>query len=301
MTGFVQPQLLTPARQLPTGPSWRYELKYDGYRVQIHVTANEIQIFTRSGLDWTHRFPQLAREIAAAVRVPCILDGEIYATDCAGRPDFTLLCSRLGGAGSVRFAAFDLLEFGGGSSMNRPLSVRRDRLATILSSSQAVHLVEQMTDPDPLLAFARQHSWEGVVAKTDDSQYHPGLRSPTWRKLKLKQRQEFVVAGWRPCPATGSVKSLVLATIEGGRLILRGSVGTGFTLDQRRKLPTLFVPARTRSNRSACRGIIALEPELVAEIEYLELSGHGIVRQPTFVGLRTDKSAADVSLEMPAT
>lgn len=301
MTGFIQPQLLTPARQLPTGPNWRYELKYDGYRAQIHVTADEVQIFTRSGLDWTRRFAQLARELAAAIRVPCILDGEIYATDGAGRPDFTLLCSKLNGTGSVRFAAFDLLEFDGGSTMNLPLSVRRNRLAPILSSSQAVHLVKQTTDPDLLLAFARQHSWEGVVAKTDDSRYHPGLRSPTWRKLKLKQRQEFIIAGWRPDPLTGTIKSLVLATVEKGHLTLRGSVGTGFTLDQRRELPTLFVPARTRSNRSACLGVIALEPELVAEIEYLELSGHGIVRQPTFVGLRTDKSAAEVTLEMPAT
>lgn len=297
MTGFVEPQLLTPARQLPTGPNWRYELKYDGYRAQIHVTADEVQIFTRSGLDWTHRFPQLARELAAAIRVPCILDGEIYATDGAGRPDFTLLCSKLNGTGSVRFAAFDLLEFDGGSTMNLPLSVRRNRLAPILSCSQAVHLVEQTTDPDLLLAFARQHSWEGVVAKTDVSRYHPGLRSPTWRKLKLKRRQEFVVAGWRPCPATGSVKSLVLATIEGGRLILRGSVGTGFTVKERQALTSRFVVDLKPPSRGIGPAFIPLRPTLVVEIEYLELSAHGIVRQPTFLGLTADKAPADVKLE----
>ena len=140
--------------------------------------------------------------------------------------------------------------------------------------------------------------WEGIVAKAVSSLYRPGLRSKDWLKLKLKQRQEFVIAGWRPDPKTCAIKSLVLATVDEGKLTLRGSVGTGFTLDQRHNLPSRFSPVRSRSNLSGRPGFIPLEPELVAEIEYLELSGDGIVRQPTFLGLRADKVAAEVGLDL---
>jgi bifunctional non-homologous end joining protein LigD len=297
VTSFIPPQLLAPARQLPTGPIWRYELKYDGYRAQVHVTAHGVRILTRTGLDWTDRFPQLIKELAAAVHVPCILDGEVFAPDSNGRPDFTLLCNRLNGAGHVHFVAFDLLAIDGQGTAHLPLSARRDRLSSVLSSSPAVHAIEQTTEPGGLLAFAREQRWEGLVAKTDDGPYQAGVRSPSWRKFKLRQRRDFVIAGWRPDPATGALKSLVLATFEYGQLTLRGSVGTGFTLDERRELPSRFVPGPTRSGRPSSPPFIPLEPTLVAEIEYLELSPHGILRQPTFLGLRADKQLHHLHLE----
>ena len=198
--------------------------------------------------------------------------------------------------------AFDLLEIDGITTLDLPLRIRRQRLLSVFAaSSSAVHLVAQSTEPAALLEFAKRDGWEGIVAKAEDSRYLPGIRSTEWRKLKLKQRQEFIVAGWRPDPLTGAIKSLVLATFEKGELILRGSVGTGFTLDQRRDLPSRFLTARSRLGPAARPGFIPLEPQLVAEVEYLELSGHGIVRQPTFPGLRADKSAADVALDMPTT
>lgn len=298
MTGFIPPQLLASARQLPTGPKWRYELKYDGYRAQVHVTAHGVRILTRTGLDWTPRFPQLTRELAAAVHVPCILDGEVFAPDGNGRPDFTLLCNRLDGSGHLHFVGFDLLEIEGEGTLHLPLSSRRDRLGSVLSSSPAVHAIEQTAEPEAMLTFAQDHGWEGLVAKADDDTYRPGVRSPKWRKFKLKQRQEFAIAGWRPDPSTGALKSIVLATMEHGQLTLRGSVGTGFTVNERQMLPSRFVPALLPFQRSAGPTFIPLEPNLVAEIEYLELSTHGIVRQPTFLGLRADKAASDVRLEI---
>jgi bifunctional non-homologous end joining protein LigD len=296
--GFIPPQLLAPARQLPTGANWRYELKYDGYRAQVHVSAHGVRLFTRSGLDWTCRFPRLTQELAASVRAPCILDGEIYATDPAGRPDFTLLCNRLGGSGDVQFVAFDVLATDGVSTLHLPLSARRYVLRSMVSESAQVHLVEQATDPAPLLALANERGWEGLVAKANDGTYQPGSRSPNWRKLKLKCRQEFIVAGWRPDLVTGALKSLALATIEDERLTFRGSVGTGFTLDERQTLPQRFVPVASLFVRRLDPTIIPLQPNLVAEIEYLELSTHGIVRQPTFLGVRFDKAADDVRLEI---
>jgi DNA ligase D-like protein (predicted ligase) len=301
MADFIAPQLLVATESAPEGNDWCYELKYDGYRAQVHVTARGIKIFTRNGLDWTDRFPHLARELAAVIHVPCVLDGEVYAPDASGRPSFTTLCNHLNGAGRVHFVAFDILEINGTSTLSLPLGLRRQRLtAAVPVSSSIVHLVPQSAESVELCAFARRHGWEGIVAKAVSGVYRPGFRSKDWLKLKLKQRQEFVIAGWRPDPKTGAIKSLVLATVDGGKLTLRGSVGTGFTLDQRRKLPSRFTPVRSRSNVPGRPGFIPLEPELIAEIEYLELSGHGIVRQPTFLGLRADKAAADVGLELPA-
>lgn len=299
MSSFIPPQLLTAASQPLAGPNWRYELKYDGYRAQVHMTAHGIRILTRNGLDWTQRFPKLAAELAAAVRTPCVLDGEVYAPDIDGRPDFTLLCNQLNGLGNVRFGAFDILEIDGTRVLNLPLYLRRQRLAAAVpNSSSTIHLVGQSNEPDAVLAFAKQHSWEGIVAKAADSVYRPGHRATDWRKLKLKQRQEFVIAGWRPDPQTGAIKSLVLATVDNGALTLRGSVGTGFTREQRHDMPAHFTAARSGYALSARPQFIPIEPELVAEIEYLELSAHGIVRQPTFLGLRSDKLASNVTLEV---
>lgn len=300
MADFIAPQLLVATKSLPEGTDWRYELKYDGYRAQVHVTARGVRILTRTGLDWTQRFPELARELAAVLHVPCVLDGELYAPDADGRPNFTALCNQLNGSGSVHFVAFDILETDGTSTLGLPLGLRRQHLtAAVCVSSSIVHVISQSTEPAELYAFARRHGWEGIVAKAVSGLYRPGLRSKDWLKLKLKQRQEFVIAGWRPDPHTGAIKSLVLATVENGELTLRGSVGTGFSLDQRRELPSHFIPAPSRSNLMGRSGFVPIEPELVAEIEYLELSGHGIVRQPTFLGLRTDKVAADVGLDKP--
>lgn len=298
MSNFILPQLLTASDMPQAKAGWLYELKYDGYRAQLHVTASGVRIFTRTGLDWTHRFGALSCEIAKTVAVPCILDGEVFAADSNGRPDFTSLCNSQGKSGDLQFAAFDVLEVDGVSVTSLPLRMRRQSLMSLVpSSSPKVHSVGQSTDPKPLVEFAREHGWEGVVAKSGDSPYLPGTRSPDWRKYKCKRRQEFVIAGWRPDPAKGTLKSLVLATFDRGQLTLRGSVGTGFSHDQRRELPLIFRPACEPRSDLAGLDFVPIEPKLIAEIEYLELSGHGIVRQPNFLGLRADKAARDVSLE----
>lgn len=298
MSDFIPPQLLSTGKLPSPDDDWRYELKYDGWRAQIHVTAEGVRIFTRSGIDWTDRFPHLAGEIAASIDQPCILDGEVCALDASGRPDFTRLCGQVPAKGTLDFFAFDLIGTGSDLLTDLPLNERRTQLKAIVPRGpSAFHLVEQFDQPDDLLRFVHSNGWEGIVAKRLSSPYHSAQRTSDWLKLKCKQRQEFVIAGWRPDPQTGAIKSLVLATVDNGKLTLRGSVGTGFTLAQRRELPSRFTPSHSRSSSSGRSGFIPLKPELVAEIEYLELSGHGIVRQPTFLGLRYDKSPDAVRLE----
>lgn len=295
---FISPQLLSASEVPQAKAGWLYELKYDGYRAQIHVGRDEVRIFTRSGLDWTHRFRTLAGKIRKTIAVPCILDGEVFAADRSGRPNFTRLCNNLDGNGELQFAAFDVLALAGVDTKTSPLRIRRQHLTSAVpTSSEAVHIVTQTTDPQPLLHFARTHSWEGIVAKAADSLYLPGTRSPQWRKYKCKRRQEFVIVGWRPDNISGALKSLVLATYEQGKLTLRGSVGTGFSHGQRRTMPKIFRPACDPHFDRIRSDFVQVEPGHVAEIEYLELSEYGIVRQPNFLGLRSDKTAMEVSLE----
>lgn len=298
MSDFIPPQFLSAGKLPSSGDDWRYELKYDGWRAQVHVTANGVSIFTRSGLDWTDRFPQLASDIARTVNVPCILDGEICALDKAGRPNFTKLCGLIQGKGELDFFGFDLLALGSRSTIHEPLSRRRHLVGEILSTgSPRVHLVGQFADPDALLCIVQSTGWEGIVAKRLTSPYRPGERTPEWVKLKCKRRQEFVVIGWRSDPLKGTLKSLVLGTFDSGHLTVRGSVGTGFTELQRRDLPRQFKPTHDPPSAHFGPTYTRVIPELVAEVEYLELSDHGILRQPTFLGFRHDKSPLSVVLE----
>ena len=298
MSDFIPPQLLSTGTLPLLGDDWRYELKYDGWRAQVHVTESGVRIFTRSGLDWTDRFPQLASDIASRIDIACILDGEICALDAAGRPNFTRLCGLIPGHGELDFFAYDLLAMANRSTLNQPLSERRRDLHAILpDGAPRLHMVNQSTDPAALLGLVLSAGWEGIVAKRLTAPYRSGERTPEWIKLKCKRRQEFVVAGWRPDPLTGALKSLVLATFEAGQLTLRGAVGTGFTQLQRRELPRQFRPSRNPPSAVAGPPYIPLVPELVAEVEYHELSDHGILRQPTFLGLRNDKSPDAVYLE----
>lgn len=298
MPDFVAPQLLNSAQTPPRGEDWRYELKYDGWRAQVHITANGVRIFTRAGLEWTDRFPQLAAEIARTVKVACILDGEICALDRSGRPNFTRLCRLIPAHGPLDFFAFDLLAGESGTTTHLPLFERRRRLTGFIPPTEGMlHLVDQSAEPAAALTFVEAHGWEGIVAKRASSIYRAGERTSDWLKLKLKRRQEFIIAGWRSDPRTGVLKSLVLATIDAGQLTLRGSVGTGFSQAQRRELPHQFRSTSRPPSPSLTPPFIPVEPELVAEIEYLELSDRGILRQPTFLGLRCDKSPEAVGMD----
>ncbi|MBZ9694887.1 non-homologous end-joining DNA ligase [Mesorhizobium sp. CO1-1-9] len=300
---FIPCQLASPAGVLPVGDDWIFEPKFDGYRCQLVVWDGKLRLFTRNGLDWTER---LGRSLPESVceTLDCAVDGEICALDKDGRPDFGLLCKALSDKNMpLAYFAFDLLACSGERITSLPLHARKKQLAEVIPSLgiESVKLVAHTSDGNALAKILLSKRWEGVMAKERNSPYEPGARSPAWRKLKFTRRQEFIVAAWRADKKTGALKSIMVATMDNGALTLRGSVGTGFSVRQRRELADFFSehsPLGAPSTQLPVKGDIRfLPPTLIAEVEFLEFSSSGRVRGASFIGLREDKAAEDVQHE----
>jgi bifunctional non-homologous end joining protein LigD len=293
---FIPCQLASTAPRAPIGEGWIFERKHDGYRAQLHFTPTGPRIFSRNGLDWTERFRPLAAAPCTEL-TGCVLDGEICAYNAAGQSSFSQLCRQFRDDPALKFHAFDLLVDGGIDLQGLPLLERKRRLAEELGTHalSPLELVRHTIDGASLLAEAQAEGWEGIMAKRDASVYRPGERTDDWRKVKCRNREEFVILGWRP-QLDGGVKSIVLASPgPGGTLTPRGSVGSGFSIAERRTLAREFaelggaLPATFTPDR-AVRG---LQPRLFAEIEFLEITAKGSVREPRFLGVRRDRFFSD--------
>ena len=231
---FREFQLATLAAEVPEGDGWLFEMKYDGYRCQAAISGGEIKLYSRSGLDWTDKFGFVAPPLRELTKGALLIDGEICAIDTQGRSNFSLLKTSLDGRHPIVFFAFDLLEQDGENVALKPQLERKRRLEELLADQspesplQYSHHV--VGNGQVVFDAMAAGGFEGVVAKGTGAPYVAGDRSLAWLKVKCIKRQEFVVIGWRP-PEHGAddVRSLFLATYEQGRLVYRGSVGTGFT------------------------------------------------------------------------
>jgi bifunctional non-homologous end joining protein LigD len=301
---FVEPALCTLVEDAPDSDQWLHEIKYDGYRLMAAVSGSRVRLYTRSGLDWTGKFSQIANALAALGLKDVLLDGEAAVADAKGRTDFSSLQKALegGDAKGVSYFVFDVLFQGDRDLRKLPLRERKERLAKLLQGVRApirVSPVVHGNGPDVLEAF-RERGLEGVVSKKADSPYRSG-RSLAWLKAKCANEREFVIVGYQPSERR-AFASLLLADRERGKLVYRGNVGTGFddrtlkSLSQRmhalaRKTPPLEVP------RETARGARWVTPELVAQVKYAELTRDGAVRHGVFLGLRGDKPAKEVRAE----
>src|SRR4029078_1336952 len=228
-TRQYRPMLATATEALPVGAEWAFEPKWDGFRAIASLNAAEVSFKSRNDNDLTDRFAVAARALQRAVRSPsAVVDGEICALDENGRSGFGLLQQ---GAGTLFFAAFDTLERDGEELCDRTYDERRAALEALLDTSVEGVLVSPSFDDGAALGrAAREHGLEGVVAKRRDSSYHPGRRTLDWRKLKLKARQELVVAGYTRGKGRRSngIGALVLGVHDAAGLRYAGNVGTGF-------------------------------------------------------------------------
>ncbi|MGH6787167.1 MAG: DNA ligase D [Novosphingobium sp.] len=304
---FRPPQLATLADHVPAGNGWFHEVKYDGYRCLIAAAGEDVRVYTRSGLDWTARFAGIARAFAALDLPGALIDGEVVAFDADGRPSFSRLQQAIDQSdGALAYFAFDMLECTGEDLTGLGNRARKDRLQALLAGAKPpIHLAEDIADGERLFETLCAGGYEGIVSKAADAPYR-GRRSKSWLKVKCTRRQEFVVVGWSESERGRGFRSLLLATRIGGALHYAGKVGTGFSqrtiaellakLERReRKTPPLAVP------REAARRAHWVRPELVAEIAFTEttapLGEGGVLRHPSFLGLREDKPAAEIELE----
>ncbi|MGI4731025.1 MAG: DNA ligase D, partial [Janthinobacterium lividum] len=308
---FAEPELCTLVDAVPTGSDWLHEVKYDGYRAIVAVggkgKTRATKVYTRSGLDWTDKFARVAEAAAALPVGSALLDGEIVAFK-DGRPDFSTLKDAIGAGGDMTFFAFDLLAQDGEDLTGLPLLARKDRLHTLVAEDTdrlrySDHIVGS---GEELFATMCREGYEGVVSKRADAPYR-GRRTTDWLKTKCIRRQEFVVVGWLPSDKTRHLRSLLLGVNKDGALIYAGKVGTGFgaamldTLAERlaplaQDAATVDVP---RALRTMTRGARWVRPELVAEVAFAEVTPDGVLRHSSFLGLREDKPASDVVIEVP--
>lgn len=309
LPAFRPPQKAQLQRQLPANGNWLFEVKYDGYRAQAAIAGDRVRIYSSSGIDWTGKqFAWLAPAFRDLGPGPLLIDGEVCALDEAGRPDFSRLKVSLDGKHPLIFYAFDLLVADGDDLTRLPLIERKARLEAVLERAPADGPIQyswHTPDGATLLQAMRDNHMEGVVAKQPGAPYVPGDRSDSWLKIKTTQRQEFVVLGWRP-PDYGpdDVRGLFLATYEDGELVYRGGVGTGFTNKMRGDVLKVLQLIRTdspprvkgmpRAEVRACRWV---EPRLLAEVDFAEVTPDGLVRHPSFKGLREDKAPTEAHLE----
>jgi bifunctional non-homologous end joining protein LigD len=300
---FHAPQLATLVDSVPPGNQWLHEVKYDGYRALVAVGGNGVKVFTRSGLDWTEKFPGVA-EAAASLPGAALIDGEIVAYK-DGKPDFSTLQDAISAGGKgLTFFAFDLLSHDGEDLTKRPLIERKERLRTLLQGAdETIQFSEHILGAGEKLFEAMcREGYEGIVSKKADAPYR-GARTKGWLKVKCIRRQEFVIVGWTPSDAKGrGFRSLLLAVNGPDGLVYAGKVGTGFNMatlhDLREKFDTIAADKPAVSvPRPEARGAKWLEPKLVAEVAFAEFTAENVVRHASFLGLRDDKKAVEVVVE----
>jgi bifunctional non-homologous end joining protein LigD len=305
---FQPPQLATLVDHVPSGSAWIHEMKYDGYRCLLAVGGGAARVYTRSGLDWSDKFPEIVEAARGLEIGSALFDGEIVALDAQGRTGFSELQQAIseGGRGLTLFL-FDLLEADGEDLRPLPNIERKERLASLIGDGKPPFLLyaqHVVGAGEALLEAMCEAGQEGIISKRADAPYR-GARSKSWLKVKCTRRQEFVIVGWTPSESKArALRSLLLAVNEGGALRYAGKVGTGFsmqTLDDlaaklkrlSRKTAPLDVP------RAEARGARWVQPKLIAEIAFAEFTGEGVVRHASFLGLREDKGARDVVVETP--
>ncbi|MBD9635497.1 ATP-dependent DNA ligase [Ensifer sp. ENS07] len=291
----VDPCVATLVDKPPKGPEWAFEVKWDGYRLAVHVEPGGVRAITRGGYDWTKKFGLIVAEARELGPASMILDGEAVVLDDQGRSDFGLLQRAVGrrpslhDTGEIIFYAFDLLYLDGQDLRMHPLSERRRLLEPIVAGRTGAIRFSEEVDADGAEFFkiACEMGLEGIIAKRRDKPYRSGRR-PEWLKIKCARRDWFVIVGYEPSTMPGAIGRLLLAAKKSDGLVYVGGCGTGWSAKESVKLRELLdaIPAKRPPVALKRKGAIFAEPLLVAEVEYRAWTQDGKLRHPSFKGVQ---------------
>jgi DNA ligase D-like protein (predicted ligase) len=284
----------------PAGPEWVFERKLDGIRCLAVKDRGRVKLWSRNELSLNDRYPSIAAALDADAADGFVIDGEAVAF--VGDHD------RFGGGEGSRlfYYVFDVLVADGRDVRKLPLEKRREVLEGVVGWKDPLRMTEQMTgDGAALLADACRDGWEGLIAKRVGTPY-VSTRSRDWLKLKCTRAQELVIGGFTaPRGSRTDLGALLVGHFDGDRLRYAGKVGTGFTRATLRELAEKLAPLERETSpfepeKGIPRAATWVEPELVAQIAFMEWTSDGRLRHPSFLGLRIDKPAHEVVREEPS-
>jgi bifunctional non-homologous end joining protein LigD len=301
----LRPMLATLTDKPFDDPDWVFETKWDGFRAIAVARPGHASLYSRNGNDVSRRFPTIC-EALAAIKHEAVFDGELVALDEHGRSRFQLLQNVGRNAARLLYCVFDLLYLDGKDLRDKTLLERKELLEQVLPKSPLL-LYSVHGAGDGLKAFnrAKRAVEEGVIAKLAKGRYHSGTRTREWLKIKASQEQEVVIAGFTaPKGERRFFGSLLLAVRDGKKWRYAGRAGTGFTHATLRELYAKLRPLITKVKPVAAKvpneaNTTWVKPKLVAEVKFTEWTTAGELRHPVFLGLRTDKPAAEVTRETP--
>jgi len=308
-TEFFKPELARLRDHPPAGDDWLHEVKWDGYRILAVIADGDVQLWSRNGLSWNDRLPEITLSLQSLGLHSARLDGELVAMDKRGRSDFNGLQKTLSGEAQfpLVYMLFDLIHLESNDLSRTPLIERKALLQALLAGAPRPLALSTHTvgHGDAAFAMALKEQLEGIISKRADSPYRAG-RSDDWLKIKRLESDEFAVVGYTPPKGSrAGVGSLLLARPDpevASGWIYAGRVGTGFSDEQLRGLAgqltgdsSVRPPVKLSHIDPLLRDARWVTPRTVVEVYYRGLGNHNLLRQPSLKTMRTDKSARDLA------
>ena len=311
----IPPMLATLVDKPFDEEGWIYEVKWDGYRAIAFVNKEVVTLKSRNDKSFDEKFYPIHKALQQ-LNCNAVLDGEVVVVNDKGLTDFGNLQNwRSEADGQLKYYLFDLLWLNGYSLMELPLTDRRALLKKLIRPNDTVKISENFdATGTEFFSVAEKMGLEGIIAKRANSIYTPGLRSKEWLKIKTSLRQEVVIGGFSKNEGSNkSFSALLVGVYSNGKFIYTGKVGTGFSDQLQKEMmqqfkplitqkspfsadPDINKPSRFKPNRSIANATW-LQPVLICEVAYREMTADGVMRHPSFQGLREDKQAKEVVQE----
>jgi len=313
----VSPMLATLISEPFDKEGWIYEIKWDGYRTVALCNGGKVELRSRNDKSFNKKFYSIYKAVQEW-NISAVIDGEITVLDDKGKADFGALQNwRSEADGEIYYYVFDLMWMNGYDLMSLTLSKRREILKKIIPEQGIIRMSESFEGSGiQFFESAKEIGLEGIIAKNSDSLYTPGLRSKEWLKIKANKRQEMVIGGYTKNDDTSKAfSSLLVGVFDDRKLIYTGKVGTGFTQKLQKEMlkefapliinkppftitPDINKPSRFRPDPPHASAVW-LKPELVCEVSFTEMTSDGVMRHPSFEGMRADKKPKNIIMEKP--
>lgn len=306
----IKPMMATLIDEPFDDEEWIFEIKWDGFRAVADVNGSKIDLYSRNLLSFNTKFPLIVEHLKK-LKIDAIFDGEIVVVDKKGRSSFQLIQNYQLGIEpetNLNYYIFDILFFEGEDLRNYPLIERKEILKNILKkhSKSPIRYSDHIEkNGKKFFQSCVKHELEGMICKNKTSPYLSGIRSKKWLKVKSLSRQEFVICGFtQPKGTRKNFGSILVGIYEKGELRFAGHVGGGFSekdlSDLRKKFQPYIQEKCPFKNRPKTDATVTwLKPHFVCEVSFNEWTKEGILRQPIFIGLRTDKPPKQVIKEKP--